>query len=157
MQLIYRVFKVLTAIGLVLVLDRSIAGNPAPGDLLDPVEGLWATARAARPHDSGVLNIEGMLASAEVRMDSRGVPHIFADSDQDATIALGYVVARDRLFQMDFIHRIATGTISEMIGVDGLDIDRRFRQLGIADAVARNTELLPELGPQESQAIDWYA
>ena len=36
----------------------------------------------------------------EVVYDERAVPHIFARTEDDAYRALGYVVARDRLFQL---------------------------------------------------------
>ena len=95
MSLFYRISKLGIALGLVVLLNTSIGGNPAPGDWLDPIDGLWATAREARPHDSGDLMIEGMNAPVMLKMDSRGVPHIFAESDKDAIIALGFAVARD--------------------------------------------------------------
>ncbi len=156
MSLFYRISKLGIALGLVVLLNTSIGGNPAPGDWLDPIDGLWATAREARPHDSGDLMIEGMNASVMLKMDSRGVPHIFAESDKDAIIALGFAVARDRLFQMDFIHRAATGTLSEIVGSGALPVDRRFRQLGVAEAVKRNAALLSEKSPREAETIGWY-
>ena len=97
-----------------------------------------------------------MLDTAEIEFDERGVPHIFASSDQDAIIALGYLVAQDRLFQMDFIHRAATGTLSELLGASALSTDRFFRRNGITDAVNRNSALLPEALPREFETVQWY-
>ena len=42
-----------------------------------------------------------------VRYDDRRVPHIFAQNDHDLYYAQGYLTARDRLWQMDFIAHVA--------------------------------------------------
>src|SRR5947199_1274482 len=88
-------------LALLIVLGaRPIGHAPALGALLDPAHGVWALARNAElPNEtSDVLPTLG--SSVEVRYDRRGVPHIFATKDDDAYRALGYVVARDRLFQL---------------------------------------------------------
>ena len=48
--------------------------------------------------------------------DDRAIPHIFARTAEDAYRALGYVVARDRLFQLELWRRQATGTMAEILG-----------------------------------------
>ncbi len=137
-------------------LNYPIGGTFRLGNVLDPYEGVWGSARSARPHTSGELMLDGMTAPVQIEMDARGVPHIFATSDQDATIALGYLVTRDRLFQMDFIHRAATGTLSELLGESALTTDRFFRRNGIRDAVLRNSLELKERMPREADAVAWY-
>ncbi|MDA1027905.1 MAG: penicillin acylase family protein [Bacteroidetes bacterium] len=137
-------------------LNYPIGGTLRLGNVLDPYAGVWGTARAAKPLSSGSLMLEGMSEPVQLEVDERGVPHIFASSDRDATIALGYVVARDRLFQMDFIHRAATGTLSELLGASAISTDRFFRQNGIADAVFQNASLLSENLPREAEAAEWY-
>lgn len=153
LPLLYR----LGAVVLVYIgLNYPISGTLRLGNVLDPYEGVWGTARAARPLASGRLMLEGMNEPVQLEMDERGVPHIFASSDRDATIALGYVVARDRLFQMDFIHRAATGTLSELLGASAISTDRFFRQNGISDAVFQNASMLSENLPREAEAAEWY-
>ncbi|WVM89002.1 penicillin acylase family protein [Halopseudomonas pachastrellae] len=51
-----------------------------------------------------------------VYYDAWGVPHIDAQSEHDAYLALGYVHAQDRLFQMDLLRRIGGGRLSELFG-----------------------------------------
>ena len=133
-----------------------VGGSFTLGPMLEPMDGLWSTARHAKPWDSNTVFMEGMQDSVRITMDDRGVPHIRAASDQDAMVALGYVVARDRLFEMDFIHRVSTGQLSELLGSAALDIDRHFRESGIAAAVERNTALLPDRMPREATALDAY-
>jgi penicillin amidase len=70
---------------------------------------------------------------AEVRVvyDDRGVPHIFATTENDAYRALGYVVARDRLFQMYMQMMAASGRLTEVAGPRALPLDREMRSLGL--------------------------
>ncbi|MCB9087424.1 MAG: penicillin acylase family protein [Calditrichae bacterium] len=44
-----------------------------------------------------------------VQWDDRRVPHVFAQNDHDLYFTQGYLTARDRLWQMDFITRAAAG------------------------------------------------
>ncbi|MCF6352967.1 MAG: penicillin acylase family protein, partial [Cyclobacteriaceae bacterium] len=86
----------------------------------------------SKPTYSGELTIEGLKEKVEVKYDTYGIPHIYAKNETDAYMALGYVHAQERLFQMEMIRRVATGTLSEILGSDLLDVDKLFRTLGIA-------------------------
>ncbi len=148
----------LAVLGIVLfALQIPVAGGLLIGPIFDPMDGVWSTARIARGHQSGEMAIDGMDAVVNVRFDERGVPHIFAESDKDATIALGYIVARDRLFEMDFIHRVTTGTLAELMGPGAIATDQHFIRLGIPQAVRRNTVILAEQLPRDAEAVSWYA
>jgi len=133
-----------------------VSGSFKAGPMLEPVNGLWSTARAAKPWPSETIKLDGMQDSVRVTMDSRGVPHINASSDLDAMAALGYVVVRDRLFETDFIHRVSTGRLAELLGDGALSVDRHFYSNGIVHAVRRNTELLADRMPRESEAMEAY-
>lgn len=85
------------------------------------------------PQYDGELLIEGLTDKVEVKYDSYGIPHIYAENEQDAYMALGYVHAQERLFQMEMIRRVSTGTLAEILGPDLLDVDKLFRTLGIAE------------------------
>jgi penicillin amidase len=107
---------------------------PPLGRLLDPVYGIWGVARTAELPGSARGHIPGLTANVDVRYDSRGVPHIFASSETDAYRALGYVVARDRLFQIELQARAGAGTLTELVGPAAVALDRRTRQLGLPRA-----------------------
>jgi len=81
--------------------------------------------------------IPALTAPVQVLYDRRGVPHIFASSVEDATRALGYVVARDRLLQLDLQTHAATGRLTEMVGAAALPLDREMRSLGLPWAAER--------------------
>lgn len=110
---------------------RPVGKLPAVGALLDPASGVWATARTANlpPLDQG--RIPGLGKAVQVVFDDRGVPHIFAASEEDAYRALGYVMARDRLFQMELQTRAAEGRLTEWLGPRALNTDRRTRAVGL--------------------------
>ncbi|MDB4917348.1 MAG: penicillin amidase family protein [Gemmatimonadetes bacterium] len=80
-----------------------------------------------------------MLLGDSVRVvyDDRAVPHIFANSEEDAYRALGYVVARDRLFQMYLQTLAASGRLTEIAGARTLALDRETRGLGLPRAAER--------------------
>jgi penicillin amidase len=81
-----------------------------------------------------VSGVPGLGAEVTVSYDALGVPHILAGSDDDASYATGYVHARDRLFQMDFMRRAARGTLAEMLGSDALSNDVAIRTVFTAQA-----------------------
>ncbi len=129
--------------GLVLVLTAFIAQRPvgplpALGPLLDPVHGIWSAVTTADLPAEATATIEGLAAGTDVRYDDRGVPHIFAHSVRDAYRALGYVVARDRLFQLELSARAGGGTLTELVGARALAVDQDTRASGMpASAVER--------------------
>jgi penicillin amidase len=91
--------------------------------------GLWW--RASLPQTNGTLALPGLEQPVRVIRDAHGVPTIVAGSRHDAYMALGYVQAQDRLFQMDMQRRAGAGRLSEAVGVAAVDIDRLMRTLGL--------------------------
>ncbi len=88
--------------------------------------------RTSAPQYSGTLDIEGLSAQVEVIYDQYGIPHIYAENETDLYLALGFVHAQDRLFQMEMIRRVASGQMAEIVGPDFVETDAFFRTLGIA-------------------------
>lgn len=83
------------------------------------------------PQYDGELKLEGLKEKVEVHFDKFGIPHIYARNGEDAYRALGYVHAQDRLFQLEMMRRVGSGTLSEFLGKDLLEIDQFFHTLGI--------------------------
>jgi penicillin amidase len=110
---------------------RSVGPLPPLGRLLDPANGVWSTARTADLPAVDRGTIPGLKSSVEVVFDDRGVPHIMATTEDDAYRALGYVMARDRLFQMELQTMAAAGRLTEWVGPRAIDADRRTRALGM--------------------------
>lgn len=59
----------------------------------------------------------------EVIVDDWGVPHIYANNQQDLFFTQGYHAAKDRLFQFEIWRRQATGTVAELLGESELKRD----------------------------------
>jgi len=100
------------------------------------------------------VRIEGLAHSVRVRTDSFGVPHIFAVTDEDAMFMLGYVHARDRMFQMDLLRRQFDGTLAELLGAAAIDSDVQFRTLGLRRAADAS---LPVLSAETTTWLEAYA
>ena len=127
---------------------RGVSPAPPVGAFLDPVHGVWAVARGASLHAQSA-RIPSLGADVRVVYDDRAVPHIFAASIEDATRALGYVVARDRLFQMELATRAAAGRLTELAGSRALEVDRAQRSLGLPWAAER------KLAALDTSAASW--
>ena len=94
----------------------------------------WLYSKTYYPDYSGALELKNISEEVTVYFDDIGVPHINAQNQKDAYVALGYVHAQDRLWQMELIRRIAAGRLSEIFGKDLLRVDRFFMGLGIEEA-----------------------
>lgn len=127
--------------------STSVSGAPALGPFLDPAHGVWAAARAAEFPRERSLALEGLGGEVEVRYDDRGVPHIFGASEPDVARALGWVHARDRLFQMEVTQRAVAGTLAELVGARAVELDRTARRQGLAEAADAKWAAVPQDSP----------
>jgi len=97
--------------------------------LLDPVTGFWSERAYSKIPDGLVVKDSSLSNKVIVVFDKYGVPHIYASSLSDAFFALGYIHARERLWQMDIFRRSAEGLLSEILGEDALPIDIFIRSI----------------------------
>ncbi|MFQ3622911.1 MAG: penicillin acylase family protein [Acetobacteraceae bacterium] len=107
------------------------------------IAALVAAFRATVPPPRNEVAIAGLSAPVEIALDPHGIPWIRAQSAEDAYAALGYVHARDRLFQMEMMRRGASGRLAELIGAPGLRLDRFSRLLGLERKAEADLEALP--------------
>ena len=115
--------------------------------------GAFLYLRSSLPKTSGTLTLPGLTAPVEVVRDANAVPHIYAGSREDAYLALGFVHAQDRLFQMDFQRRVGAGRLSEVLGGATLGTDRFLRTLGVYRAAERS---LSNLSAEAQGALASY-
>lgn len=73
------------------------------------------------------IALAGARAPIEVVEDALGVPHVRAASKHDAFFGQGYLVARDRLFQIDMERRRDMGRMAESFGPRFVAADRAAR------------------------------
>ncbi|OGB49991.1 MAG: penicillin amidase [Burkholderiales bacterium RIFCSPHIGHO2_12_FULL_67_38] len=96
------------------------------------------------PQTRGELRLTGLGAGVQVQRDAGDVTHVRASDPRDAWMAMGYVHAQERGWQLEFNRRIMRGTLSEVVGPATLDTDRLMRTLGIREAARRQFAGLPE-------------
>lgn len=90
-----------------------------------------------KPQYSGTLEIQNLQSEVSTYFDDYGIPHIYAENQQDAYVTLGYLHAQDRLWQMELLRRIAPGRLSEILGKDLLVTDKFFATIGIEEATEK--------------------
>lgn len=75
-------------------------------------------------------------SSADLLRDTHGVAHVYAKTERDAYAALGFCMAEDRLWQMDFFRRRASGRSAELLGASAARHDALMRTAGIPHRAA---------------------
>jgi len=88
-------------------------------------------AKSGLPQYSGKLQLKGLSQAVNVYRDEYGIPHIYAKNEKDLYRATGFVMAQDRMWQMDLLRRVTTGRLSEIFGKDMVDTDVLMRALQI--------------------------
>ena len=96
------------------------------------------------PNIRGNLALKGLRAPVQVLRDRWYVPHIYAQSPEDAVFAQGFVHAQERLWQMDFNRRVVAGRLAEILGEGGLLPDRVMRTFGFRRLVEKEAGIMPE-------------
>jgi penicillin G amidase len=84
--------------------------------------------RALPDYNKGI-DLTSLSAPVTVFRDSLGIPHIYAENEEDLYRTVGYVMAQDRLWQMDLLRRITTGRLSEVLDPGLVEADLLFRAL----------------------------
>jgi penicillin amidase len=124
---------------------------------LDPWNGAYRTARNA--HESSRVSdvqIPGLKGAVSIYRDSRNVPHITAENDMDAVAALGYLSAQERLFQMDFQTRVASGRLSEVFGKDRITSDKFLRRTGMLFGAERTWAEIEKNTPEMKALLEAF-
>lgn len=106
------------------------------------------------PGREGRLVLPGLTAAVDIAFDGRGIPHVTAASDTDAWTALGWLHARDRMFQMEAMRRGAAGRLAELTGAPALRLDRYMRVLGLVPRAEADLATLP---PEARRSLEAYA
>src|SRR6266700_4449116 len=98
-------------------------------------------AEAAVAAIRGTARVPGLKEAVRVQRDRWGVAHIYARNSHDLFFAHGFVVAQDRLFQMELWKRSGQGRLAEVLGPEAVARDlnaRRLRYRGDMEAEFRS-------------------
>lgn len=113
---------------------------------------LWQEIIRARVPPASDQLVAGVAGTVEIVRDSYGVPHVYVQSgaqsggqhERDVFFGLGFAMAQDRLWQMDYMRRKATGRLAEILGPSYVDQDYLYRILDFETVCAREYELIDE-------------
>ena len=155
MRFIFLFLSASVTVGLCLILNTQTVFPVALGKLLSPQEGIWQNAESVNQDFSGNLILNGLSGKVDVYFDDRLVPHVFAENQQDAYFAEGYLHAKFRLWQMEFQTMYAAGRTSEVLGNMALTHDREFRRLGMVYAAEQALAEM-EKDPVTKKSCDAY-
>ena len=100
--------------------QRAVQGAAAPASLDE-------LARQSLATIDGNLKVPGLKQRVEIIRDQQGIPHIFAQNEDDLFFAQGYVMAQDRLWQLELWRRWREGRLAEIFGPKAFDNDARAR------------------------------
>ncbi|WP_181307203.1 penicillin acylase family protein [Rufibacter sp. XAAS-G3-1] len=149
MKWIKAIVAVFLTLSIIYALNRTYGIVPALGPFLSPYEGFWRSGTDNIVSEE--LTLEGLQAPVQVRFDSLRVPHIFAQNDHDLYYAQGYLTAKDRLWQMEFMTHAAAGRLSEILGDRTLEMDRYQRRIGMVTSAKKS--LAKMLADPQTRAV----
>jgi penicillin G amidase len=149
-------FPLSALIILVFTLSHQIFILPPVGKLVDPFVGVVQNEDEQDLNSSLLIKDDiGLADSTQVFFDERKVPHIYARNTTDLYFAQGYVTARLRLWQMDFLAYVSAGRLSEIFSDGLLDYDRNQRRIGMLEAAKASLKMM-ERSPESIQALTAY-
>ncbi len=126
--LIRGIVRALAVLGVIILLLAVLAGGA-----------IWMTIPGTRQ----TAAIAALSGPVDITYDTDWVPRIKAGSETDAAAALGFLHARDRMFQMELMRRAASGRLSEFLGAVTLPVDRQMRTLGLRQRAVADVATLP--------------
>ena len=94
------------------------------------------------PVYEGSITVAGIEDTVEVFTDQFGVPHVFAENEDDLFFTAGYIAARERLFQMSMVSYAVRGELASMLGDEYLATDIYLRTWRIRDVSKKITEAM---------------
>lgn len=109
--------------------------------------------RAVPDYNAGA-DLENLTDPVTVFRDSLGIPHIFATNEQDLYRTVGFVMAQDRLWQMDLMRRITEGRLSEVLDPNLVDADQLFRAL---DFPKKSALVIAETDPEILACVEAFS
>ncbi|HZS70046.1 MAG TPA: penicillin acylase family protein [Burkholderiales bacterium] len=116
---------------------------------------LFSNAASSQDANAGpAQRLAGLQDAARVTIDNEGISHVRAHNDHDLYFMQGWVHAGDRLFQMDYNRRLASGTLGELVGTAALPTDVQLRTLGLRRSAQRSYDAA---SPFFRAALDAYA
>lgn len=119
--------------------------------LLIPAAGLLL--RGSLPQYDGKAALTGLSAPVLIDRDALGSVTFTGANRLDLALAMGYIHAQERFFEMDLMRRQAAGELAELFGPGALAHDRKARPFRMR---ARATAVVQQLPGEQRQLLDAY-
>jgi penicillin amidase len=119
--------------------------------LLIPAAGLLL--RGSLPQYDGEAALTGLSAPVLIDRDALGSVTFTGANRLDLALAMGYIHAQERFFEMDLMRRQAAGELAELFGIGALAHDRKARPFRMR---ARATAVVQQLPGEQQQLLDAY-
>jgi penicillin amidase len=75
---------------------------------------------------------------------NHGIKLVEAETLMGAIYGLGFVHAKDRLWQLDFYRYLVSGRLAELLGSEAVSVDRYVRTIGLTRSAAKFIEGMSE-------------
>ncbi len=119
-----------------------------------------SVARRGLPDYGADVELKGVSDEVIVYRDAYGIPHIYAQNENDLYLAVGYCMAQDRLWQMDLLRRACSGRLSEIFGEDLVETDLLMRALRMTDksrmVLKRTEKHIVQAGKAFADGVNQY-
>jgi penicillin amidase len=121
-----------------LAAGRSLAEIAADAGVdIAEAESAWQALLRGKLPPSNATLVGDVGGQVEILRDSYGVPHVFAERERDLFFGLGFAMAQDRQWHMDYLRRKATGRLAELLGAAYVEQDHLYRILDFPTICAR--------------------
>jgi penicillin G amidase len=107
-------------------------------------------AKSGLPNYGQGAPLEGLLDEVTVIRDSLGIPHIYAQNEADMYKVTGYLMAQERIWQMDLLRRVTQGRLSEIFGEEYVKTDLLLRSLRFSE---KSEKIMRKSSPEVTAAL----
>jgi len=129
------------------------ASDDGGADVVDVVLPPGPPGQILGVREEGNVVIPTLRSDVNVVYTEAKIPHVYAANARDSYVVQGYLLARDRYFQIELQRRVGLGTASELLGDRGLALDTLSRGRGYRVIAER---LLTQMGPDELETLDAF-
>jgi penicillin amidase len=111
-------------------------------------------SKKAIPDYNQKVELRGLTEEVTIFRDSMAIPHIYAKNEADLYRTVGFVMAQDRMWQMDLLRRVTQGRLAEIFGSDLINTDLFLRALRIPE---KSEMMLVDISAEQRAALDAFA
>ena len=143
MKILGRIALILLGLVLVILIISIVAG--------------FTAVRRPFPQTDGEITLDGPKGTIHIYRDEFGIPHIYANNQDDLFFAQGYVHAQDRFWQMELFRHFGQGRIAEIAGEAAVEQDKYIRTIGWNRMAADTLTYFEEEAPEYMAIMDAYS